>query len=163
MDIGTGILGLLLVEQATGSPLLGGLAFTIAFIALLLARSELFTEGFLVPVSAVIARKATFGGLLKLWGVTIVANLVGGWVITWVLMVAFPQLHSVAIADGEHFIALGFDARSFMLTVLAGLTMTLMTWMQNGTKQIAASWQPLPASPGCWPAGSSSTRSSTRC
>src|ERR1700753_3364161 len=71
LDIGTGILGLLLVEQRTDDPLLGGLAFGIAFVALLLAQSELFTEGFLVPVSAVVARKSTFGGLVKLWAVTI--------------------------------------------------------------------------------------------
>lgn len=144
MDIGTGILGLLLVEQATGSPLLGGLAFGIAFVALLLAQSELFTEGFLVPVSAVVARKATFPGLLKLWSVTIAANLVGGFVITWLLMLAFPELHGVAIEAGSHFVNLGFTTRSFALAVLAGVTMTLMTWMQNGTEsiggKIVAAW-----------------------
>src|SRR5918998_5385637 len=52
LDIGVGVLALLLVEHAMGSKLLGGLAFSIVFIALTLARSELFTEGFLVPVAA---------------------------------------------------------------------------------------------------------------
>lgn len=137
MDIGVGILGLMLVEQATGSPLIGGLAFSIAFISLLLARSELFTEGFLVPVNAVVARKARLDGLLKLWGVTIVANLVGGWIVTWLLMVAFPQLGPVAIKDGTHFVQLGFTLQSFVLAVLAGAAMTLMTWMQNSTEQVA--------------------------
>jgi formate/nitrite transporter FocA (FNT family) len=144
MDIGTGILGLLLVVRATHQQLLGGLAFGIAFVALLLARSELFTEGFLVPVSAVVARKSSVGGLLRLWGLTIVANLVGGWVITWFLMTAFPELHGVAIAAGSHFVALGFTMRSFVLALLAGITMTLMTWMQNGTEalggKLVAAW-----------------------
>lgn len=137
MDIGTGILGLLLVEAATGSPLLGGLAFGIAFVALLLARSELFTEGFLVPVSAVVARKSTVAGLSKLWAVTIVANLIGGWFITWLLMLAFPELHATAMKAGTHFVDLGFTGRSFALAILAGLTMTLMTWMENGTESVA--------------------------
>jgi formate/nitrite transporter FocA (FNT family) len=144
MDIGTGILGMLLVEQETNSPLLGGLAFGIAFVALLLAQSELFTEGFLVPVSAVVARKATFRGLLKLWGVTIAANLLGGFVITWLLMLAFPELHGTAIEAANHFVALGFTGRSFGLAVLAGITMTMLTWMQNGTEaiggKIVAAW-----------------------
>jgi formate-nitrite transporter family protein len=137
MDIGTGILGLLLVEQQTDNPLLAGLAFGIAFVALLLAQSELFTEGFLVPVSAVIARKATVRGLLKLWGLTIVANLLGGWVITWLLMLAFPQLHGTAIKAASHFVDLGFTTQSFALAILAGVAMTMLTWMQNGTESIA--------------------------
>jgi formate-nitrite transporter family protein len=136
MDIGTGILGLLLVEKATGSPLLGGLAFGIAFVALLLAQSELFTEGFLVPVSAVVARKAKLRGLLKLWAVTIVANLLGGFIVTWLLMLAFPELHATAIMSASHFVDLGFTGRSFALAVLAGITMTMLTWMQNGTESV---------------------------
>lgn len=144
LDIGTGILGLLLVEQATGSPLLGGLAFGVAFVALLLAQSELFTEGFLVPVSAVVARKASLPGLLKLWAVTIVANLIGGFVITWLLMLGFPELHQTAIMAATHFVDLGFTSRSFALAVLAGVAMTMLTWMQNGTEsiggKIVAAW-----------------------
>ena len=49
------MVALLAVYAETGSHLLAGLAFSIGFIALLLARSELFTEGFLVPVTAVVA------------------------------------------------------------------------------------------------------------
>jgi formate/nitrite transporter FocA (FNT family) len=143
-DIGTGILGLLLVEHATNNPLLGGLAFGIAFVALLLAQSELFTEGFLVPVSAVVARKSKLRGLLKLWGITIVANLAGGWIITWLLMLAFPDLHAAAIKAATHFVDLGFTGESFALAVLAGIAMTMLTWMQNGTEsiggKIVAAW-----------------------
>jgi hypothetical protein len=54
IDVGTGVLAMLLVVHATGSMLLGALAFPIGFIAVTLARSELFTEDFLIPVSAVI-------------------------------------------------------------------------------------------------------------
>ena len=55
LEVATGVLALFAVVSETGSHLLGGLAFSIGFIALLLARSELFTEGFLVPVTAVVA------------------------------------------------------------------------------------------------------------
>lgn len=57
LDVGVGVLALLLVEQATHSVLLGGLAFSVGFIALTLARSELFTEDFLVPVVAMVANR----------------------------------------------------------------------------------------------------------
>lgn len=137
LDIGTGVLALLLIEDATGSKLLGGLGFSIAFIALLLAQSELFTEGFLVPVAAVAARKSRLRDLLKLYAITIIGNLLGGWAIMWVIVQAFPELQAVALETGTHFAELGFDTRSASLALLAGASITLMTWMQNATSAMS--------------------------
>ena len=136
LDIGTGVLALLLIERATGSVLLGGVGFSIAFVALLLARSELFTEGFLLPISAVVARKARARSLLRLWGLTIVANLAGGWCVTWLIMVGYPELHETARHAGGYYVDLGYTGRSFVLAILAGATMTLMTWMQTSTESV---------------------------
>ena len=55
IDVGAGVLAYLVVGHETGQPLLAAAAFPVGFIALLLARSELFTENFLVPVTARIA------------------------------------------------------------------------------------------------------------
>lgn len=132
LDVGTGILALLYTFHVTGSQLLAGLAFSIGFLALLLGQSELFTENFLVPVTAVATRHGTVSDLLRLWGVTMVMNLLGGWVTTWLIIQAFPELHQVAAQTGNHFAALGITLRSFCLAVLAGAAMTLMTWMQLG-------------------------------
>ncbi len=71
LDIGVGVLALLLVESITDSKLLGGLAFSIGFITLTLARSELFTEDFLVPIAAVATKASPPLALARLWGVTI--------------------------------------------------------------------------------------------
>ena len=86
IDVGTGVLGLLLRRVRDRQQLLGGLAFGIGFIALTLARSELFTEDFLVPVTTVIARQARLRMLIRLWAGTLVTNLVGGWVFTWLII-----------------------------------------------------------------------------
>lgn len=138
LDIGTGILAMLVVQQQTGSRLLAALAFSIAFIALLLAQSELFTEDFLVPVTAVVARQSRFRHLLRLWGITLVANLAGGWVITWLLMIGYPELHRTAVDAAAHYAALGINGRSFVLALLGGAAMTLLTWMQHGTESVPA-------------------------
>ena len=132
IDVGTGVLALLLVEHATHDTLLGGLAFSIGFIALTLARSELFTEDFLVPVSTVIARQARLRMLLRLWGGTLVANLAGGWVFTWFIMRGYPQMDKSAVDAGYHYVQLGLGLRAFSLAVLGGTVITLMTWMQHG-------------------------------
>ena len=49
IDVGVGVLAYLVVYHETWQLLLAAAAFPIGFIALLLARSELFTGNFLVP------------------------------------------------------------------------------------------------------------------
>lgn len=134
IDVGAGAIALLVVEQQTHNVVLAGLAFSIGFIALTLAHSELFTEGFLIPVAAVVARKANLLALLRLWGMSIVGNLVGGWVLMGIAMVAFPNLHETALAGGTYYISLGFTWRAFALAVIGGFVITLMTHMQHSTE-----------------------------
>jgi formate/nitrite transporter FocA (FNT family) len=136
IDVGTGVLAYLIVHHATGSTVLAGLAFSIGFVALLLARSELFTENFLVPVAAVAARHGSLGRLARLWGVTLVANLAGGWLVAWLIMEALPALRPVAVEAGAHYADLGINLQSFCLAVLAGMVITLMTRMQHATESL---------------------------
>jgi len=134
IDVGTGVLALLFVKHETGNPLLAGLAFTIGFIALSLAKSELFTEDFLVPVTTVIARQSRLRMLLRLWGGTLLANLVGGWLFTFLILQGFPQFSETALEAGGYYIDLGLGTRAFSLAVIGGTVITLMTWMQHSTR-----------------------------
>ena len=136
IDIGTGLLAYLVVEHRTGNPLLAGPAFSLGFVALLLARSELFTENFLVPVTALVARRGTVGQLARLWGTTLVTNLAAGWVVTWLIVTALPDLATTALDSAQHYADLGFDLQSFTLAVLAGAVITLMTRMQHATESM---------------------------
>jgi len=133
LEVATGVLAMFAVVTETGSHLLGGLAFSIGFIALLLARSELFTEGFLVPVTAVVAGRASPAQLAKLWGGTLIANLAGGWIVTWIILKAFPEFGRTAIESATKFVNAPLDLRAVCLALLAGSTLTLMTRMQHGT------------------------------
>ncbi len=134
IDVGTGVLALLVVEHETGSVLLAGLAFSLGFVALTLARSELFTEDFLVPVSTVVARQGRFRMLLRLWSGTLLGNLVAGWVFTALIIKGLPQLSETALKAGGFYIELGLGGRAFSLAVLGGAVITLMTWMQHNTE-----------------------------
>jgi formate/nitrite transporter FocA (FNT family) len=133
MEVALGVLALLAVDQATGNALLAGLAFSVGFIALLLGHSELFTEGFLVPVTVVAAREATGWQLLRFWTVTLAGNLAGGWALTWLIMLGFPQLRGPAVDLGAHFATASLSPQTFSLAVLAGSVITLLTRMQTGT------------------------------
>ncbi len=133
LEVGVGVLALLAVYAETGSHLLAGLAFSVGFVALLLARSELFTEGFLLPVTAVVAKRASGGQLARLWSGTLVANLVGGWLFMWLVAHGFPQLAPTMVESARFFVEAPLDLRAVCLAFLGGTVITLMTRMQNGT------------------------------
>ncbi len=137
-EVALGVLAYLSVLRATNDSLLAGIAFSVGFLALLLGRSELFTEGFLVPVTTVAAGRARFRQLLKLWSGTLVANLVGGWVLMWLIMTGFPQLNAQAVESGTHFATAPVSVQTMALAVLGGMAITLMTRMQHGTDSMPA-------------------------
>lgn len=138
IEVGIGVLAMFSVLEATGSHHLSALAFAIGLIALRLGHSELFTEGFHVPVMVVAAAEATWWQLLRLWGGTLVGNLVGGWVIAWLIATGLPDLHQVAGESARKFTEAPLDLRSFVLAMLAGAAITLLTRMQNGTEDDVA-------------------------
>jgi formate-nitrite transporter family protein len=136
IDVGIGVLALLLTLTLTGSEVAGALAFSVGFIALTLANSELFTENFLVPIAPIVAKRARLRSLVRLWLGTLVMNLIGGWVMTGLVIAALPQIRPVAVTLGDKFVANGVNLTSFANAVLAGVIITLMTWMQHGTDSV---------------------------
>ena len=133
VEISIGVLAYLLTVHDTKSQLLGALAFSIGFMALFLAHSELFTEGFYYPIVAIFAREGTVLQLIRLWAITLVTNLLGGWLTMGLVVVALPQLHDTLAESTHYFLGVGLSWRGVSLAVLAGVAITLMTRMQAGT------------------------------
>jgi formate/nitrite transporter FocA (FNT family) len=138
LDVSVGVFAMYIVHAETGSHLLGAVAFGIGFLALTMANSELFTENFLVPVNAVVARRAKWRSVPRLWLGTAIFNLVGAWVGMGLVMIAFPQLHAVAVETGAHPISLGTTKAAFASAIVGGAVITLMTWMQHSTESMPA-------------------------
>ena len=135
-EVALGVLAYLSVLDATHRPLVAGLACSIGFLALLLGHSELFTEGFLVPVATVAAKRASYGQLFKLWGGTLAANLAGGWLVMSLIMTGFPKLRAQTVESAAHFVTAPLSAQTVSLAVLGGMAITLMTRMQHGTDSV---------------------------
>lgn len=133
IDVGLGILAMVLVRQATGSDILAGMAFGVGLLALKLAHSELFTEEFLLPLNAVVAGQGTWWQMLRLWGVSLVTNLAGGLAFSCLIVMSLPGYHGTIIETAQKY--LDQDSLSAMigLALLAGATITLSTRMQQGT------------------------------
>ncbi|WP_434969556.1 formate/nitrite transporter family protein [Microbacterium sp. bgisy207] len=138
VEVGIGVLVYLGILYQTGDQLLAGLGFSVGLIALLLAHSELFTENFLLPIAALVAREGTWLDLAKLWGGTLLSNLLGGWLIMAIIVLAFPDWHPVLAETAEHFIEAPFNLEFAALAILGGAVITLMTRMQTGTESVPA-------------------------
>jgi formate/nitrite transporter FocA (FNT family) len=117
---------------------LGALGFGIAFIFIVVGRSELFTENFLVPVTGLMRGHITKIKLAELWLISPICNIVGG---TALIFVA--STHGVLPpGTGETLvkIAQGFDDNSawaaFCSAIIGGALITAMTWLVEGVGSI---------------------------
>lgn len=124
------------LEAAPGLHLYGGLAlaaivFPAGFLFVIIGRSELFTENFLVPVLAVLDGRQGLSCLVRLWGVVWVGNMVG--CAGFALVASIPQaigeplMHGYAAYAGYK---LSVSPLGVLVSaVLAGMIMTVMTWL----------------------------------
>lgn len=136
IDVGLGILAMVLVKQATDSDILAGMAFGVGLLALKLAHSELFTEEFLLPLNAVIAGQGTWWQMVRLWSVSLVTNLAGGLAFAWLIVLSLPGYHDTISQTAHAY--LDQDSLPVMigLSLLAGATITLSTRMQGTSNDV---------------------------
>lgn len=138
MDVGIGVLALLVVKEATGSDMLASLAFASGFIMLTLAHSELFTENFMMPVTVVLTERRDGLALLRLWSSTLLGNWAGGALLMGLVMASVGGLDATAVEVGRHYPEMGIGWVSFTGGVLGGVVITLMTWVQRANRDMLA-------------------------
>jgi len=130
-----------------GAHFFGSIAFGIAFVFIVVGRSELFTENFLVPLAAFDRRdRLKWRKLAELWTVSPLFNILGGALLVVILSSHGVLPHGV----GEPLVALADDldrqglTSAFLSAVAAGALITLMTWMIEGMDQmgvrVAVAW-----------------------
>ena len=114
----------------------GSLVFGIGFALIIVGRSELFTENFLIPIAALLRGRAPAVALLRLWVITMVANLAA----IFVLAAVFTRAGLVPpeTLDAAGHLADTFAERDFLAALLsaivAGTIMTLFTWLASAVE-----------------------------
>ncbi|MFC5381665.1 formate/nitrite transporter family protein [Aquipuribacter nitratireducens] len=120
--------------------LAGALAFAIGVVFLVVGRSELFTENFFDPVAKAIdaRRRSTWLRLLRLWGVVLVLNFVGGAVMAFVFSVdgTLPEGAHDALDRVAEEIAAKSDLATFTRGVAAGTLLTLLSYLLNAVDSV---------------------------
>ena len=116
--------------------------YTVGFALVVLGRQQLFTESTLTAVLPVLTRRdgATLTAMLRLWGVVLVANLVG----TWLFAVALAYAHPLPPEAAESLATLASQSvahpfgHTFITAIFAGWLIALMVWLlpSAGTARI---------------------------
>jgi formate/nitrite transporter FocA (FNT family) len=112
----------------------GSLFFGIAFIFIVVGRSELFTENFLVPLTALRRGKMTALKLAQLWTISPVMNILGGTALILIVTSkhVLPEGAAPALVDVAETIGELDHWPAFLSAIVGGALITVMTWMVEG-------------------------------
>jgi formate-nitrite transporter family protein len=154
-DVAFGVVAFALVAGSVGASaseelahLAGAAAFGIGFVFVVVGKSELFTENFLVPVAGLERRsRMSWLKLGELWCGTLLLNLAGGAAMALIVTTEgiLPRSsHGELVRLAERLTSHSGRAE-FVSAVVAGALMTLMTWFVEGAAEsvgvrIVMSW-----------------------
>lgn len=111
--------------------------YPFGFLMVVLGQSILFTEQTSLLSLPVLNRKQSVWNLLKLWGVVILGNLIGGYLMALLLLWIGPKLHIFDKLTVEKIAVHVTDADSFTIfvsAILAGWLMGLLSWLITSFK-----------------------------
>jgi formate/nitrite transporter FocA (FNT family) len=124
-----------LVGEGGWRDLISYLAYPVGFIAVIIGRSQLFTENTLYPVVLVLDERRHLARMLRLWAVVFTANVFGAWVFALLLIktaALSPDISSQMVRLGERAVSGNFD-HFFWSGVIGGWLIALVAWTVSGS------------------------------
>ncbi len=115
-----------------------GLVYPFGFVLVILGKSALFTEQTSVLALPVLNRQRSILDLLKIWGIVIVGNILGGNFFVLFIGSLAPEMN---LFDTDTMVAVGIHILDhkpltlFLSAIAAGWLMGLLTWLLNSTIQ----------------------------
>jgi formate-nitrite transporter family protein len=114
-------------------PLIAKFGYSVGFVLVVLGRQQLFTENTLTPILPLLHRKdlKTARGVMRLWVLVLVANLIGALAIAWVLgnTAAFrPEVKQTFTDIARESADVTFGL-ALLRGVFAGWLIALMVWL----------------------------------
>lgn len=139
LDLGFGpLLMAVIATQASGElssapkELLLAAAYTVGFVFVVMGRSALFTEQTTSAVLPVLARRASFGQLLRLWGIVLIGNVSGGAAIAAIIAQLGPNMGIIEMKALAEIAAKLLEHPWWVMllsAVAAGWLMGLLAWL----------------------------------
>ncbi|MEM9884830.1 MAG: formate/nitrite transporter family protein [Bacteroidota bacterium] len=120
------------------SDLVGNILYPLGFVLIVLGRYQLFTENTLTPVTLVLTRISSIPELLRVWGVSLTANLIGAGCFAYLLAntgILEEKAIEKALYFGKHAIEVKPFATLFWKSVLAGFIVASMVWLVHAVRE----------------------------
>lgn len=114
-------------------PLVAKIGYAFGFLIVILGRQQLFTENTLTPMLPLMKRRDlhTFWKVMRLWGTTLLANLIGAALFAWALTQSnalSPETQQAATEIGK--LAMEPDWITTMVRgIFAGWLIAILVWM----------------------------------
>jgi formate/nitrite transporter FocA (FNT family) len=133
--LGTALLHAKLPHGEKWVPLVTALGYSLGFLIVILGRQQLFTENTLTVILPLLHKKSAsvLGNVLRLWGIVLIANVVG--TLLFALVLARTDVVSPDVFEALRTVAKEADAHmpSFGVTLLraifAGWLIALLVWL----------------------------------
>lgn len=121
------------LPDGEGFKVIASFGYCAGFLAVILARQQLFTENTLTAVLPVMTRPtlANFGRLLRLWTVVLVGNLCGTLLVAYVMLELpiFDSKTDVAFLDIGRKVMENHASQMFAKGIISGWMIATMVWM----------------------------------
>ncbi|MBA1203328.1 hypothetical protein G7009_16495 [Pseudomonas capeferrum] len=127
--------GLLYARLPDGesSQVIASLGYSAGFLAVILARQQLFTENTLTAVLPIMTTPtlSNFGRLLRLWSVVLAGNLAGTLLVAWVMLELpiFDAKTDVAFLEVGRKVMENDISQMFAKGIVSGWMIATMVWM----------------------------------
>ncbi|HEF4759818.1 TPA: formate/nitrite transporter family protein [Pseudomonas putida] len=130
--MGMGLLNSRLPDDE-GFKVIASFGYCAGFLAVILARQQLFTENTLTAVLPIMSKPTlgNFGRLLRLWSVVLFGNLCGTLLVAWVMLELpiFDSKTDVAFLDIGRKVMENHPSQMFAKGIISGWMIATMVWM----------------------------------
>ena len=121
------------LPEGDSSQVIASIGYSAGFLAVILARQQLFTENTLTAVLPVMTEPSlrNFGRLLRLWSVVLIGNLAGTILVSYVMLnlPIFDSKTDVAFLDVGRKVMENDLNQMFAKGIISGWMIATMVWM----------------------------------
>lgn len=121
------------LPDSPSSQVIASLGYSAGFLAVILARQQLFTENTLTAVLPVMSQPTlhNLGRLLRLWGVVLAGNLAGTLLVAWVMLhlPIFDGATDRAFLDIGRKVMENDNGQMFAKGIVSGWMIATLVWM----------------------------------
>ncbi|GEO10980.1 formate/nitrite transporter family protein [Segetibacter aerophilus] len=118
----------------SGMHLAISICYPLGFLFVIIGKSELFTEHTTVAVLPILAKSASYTSLFRIWGIVLLANLVGLFIFCCILATLAVDMEIIKPEAYDHLASKLISHKWYNIAgsaVLAGWLMGLLGWLKT--------------------------------